>query len=101
LVGRGCQNHPTVSELRKGSKDKEIRYPKCNLSDSCVPLSSKRVGSDMYALFKLQEPMLFRGSMEFSPNVRGPKTIATSLILPTPSTIAGALATFYLDTQKT
>jgi CRISPR-associated protein Cmr3 len=45
----------------------------------------------MYALFKLQEPMLFRGSMEFSPNVRGPKTIATSLILPTPSTIAGAL----------
>ena len=54
----------------------------------------------MYALFKLQEPMLFRGSMEFSPNVRGPKTIVTSLILPTPSTIAGALATFYLDTQK-
>jgi len=55
----------------------------------------------MYALFRLNGPMLFRGPMEFSPYVRGPKTTASSLILPTPSTIAGALATFYLDAQKT
>jgi CRISPR-associated protein Cmr3 len=54
----------------------------------------------MHASFRLHEPMLFRGPMEFSPYVRGPKTIASSLILPTPSTIAGALATLCLDTQK-
>jgi CRISPR-associated protein Cmr3 len=38
--------------------------------------------------------------MEFSPFVRGPKTVARSLILPTPSTIAGTLATLCLDAQK-
>ena len=54
----------------------------------------------MHILFRLHEPMLFRGPTEFSPYIRGPKTVASSLILPTPSTIAGALATFYLDTQK-
>jgi len=54
----------------------------------------------MHVLFRLYEPMLFRGPMEFSPFVRGPKTIARSLILPTPSTIAGALATLCLDVQK-
>jgi len=54
----------------------------------------------MHVLFRLYEPMLFRGPMEFSPFVRGPKTVARSLILPTPSTIAGALATLCLDAQK-
>jgi len=38
--------------------------------------------------------------MEFSPFIRGPKTVARSLTLPTPSTIAGALATLCLDVQK-
>jgi len=54
----------------------------------------------MHVRFRLYEPMLFRRPMEFSPFVRGPKAIARSLILPTPSTIAGALATLCLDIQK-
>lgn len=51
----------------------------------------------MRVSFDLYEPMLFRGPMEFSPDVRGPKTIAESLVLPTPSTVAGALATLLVD----
>jgi len=54
----------------------------------------------MHVLFSLYESMLFRGSMEFSPFVRGPKTVARSLILPTPSTIAGALASLSLDVRR-
>jgi CRISPR-associated protein Cmr3 len=44
-------------------------------------------------LFRITEPMLFRSSGEFSPQARGPFSFARSLLLPTPSTIAGCLAT--------
>jgi len=40
---------------------------------------------------------MFRGSMEFSPFVRGPQTAALSLPVPLPSTVAGATATLVLD----
>jgi len=44
-------------------------------------------------LFKIVSPMFFRGPGEFSPQARGPFSFARSLILPTPSTLAGCLAT--------
>jgi CRISPR-associated protein Cmr3 len=44
-------------------------------------------------LFRITEPILFRSSGEFSPQARGPFSFAKSLLLPTPSTIAGCLAT--------
>jgi CRISPR-associated protein Cmr3 len=50
---------------------------------------------DMLAKFKLLQPMLFRSAGEFDPSSRGVYSRATSFILPTPSTIAGVLATIF------
>jgi CRISPR-associated protein Cmr3 len=47
----------------------------------------------MIVKFKPIEPMMFRGPGEFSPVARGPQAHATSLPLPTPSTVSGCLAT--------
>src|SRR5690349_9982890 len=47
--------------------------------------------------FKIVEPMMFKGSAEFSADVTGPHAMAQSSILPYPSTIAGALATLALE----
>lgn len=47
--------------------------------------------------FRLFEPMMFRGSGEFDPSARGLQARAASLMLPTPSTIAGAIATMLLE----
>jgi len=44
-------------------------------------------------LFRIVSPMLFRAPGEFSPQARGPFSAARSLLLPTPSTVAGCLAT--------
>lgn len=54
----------------------------------------KSVGS---ILFEPSGTLMFRGPMEFSPTVRGPQTIARTLPLPLPSTIAGCLTTLLLD----
>src|SRR6476661_3712638 len=51
--------------------------------------------------FKVVEPMMFKGSAEFSPDVMGPRAMAQSNILPYPSTIAGALATLVLEQDPT
>ncbi len=42
---------------------------------------------------RICSPMFFRAPGEFSPTARGPRATAESLPLPTPSTIAGLLAT--------
>jgi len=47
----------------------------------------------MIIKFKPIGPMMFRGPGEFSPVARGPQAYATSLPLPTPSTVSGCLAT--------
>ncbi|MEM4649212.1 MAG: type III-B CRISPR module-associated Cmr3 family protein [Candidatus Bathyarchaeia archaeon] len=47
--------------------------------------------------FKIIEPMMFRGSGEFDPFVKGAHSRASSLLLPTPSTIAGSLATYCIS----
>lgn len=47
--------------------------------------------------FRIVEPMMFKGSAEFSPDVTGPQVMARSNILPYPSTVAGALATLVLE----
>ena len=44
-------------------------------------------------LFRTVSPMLFRSPGEFQPEAKGPLAIAKTLLLPTPSTIAGCLAT--------
>jgi len=49
-------------------------------------------------IFKIVEPMMFRGSGEFDPFVRGTQSRALTLPLPTPSTVAGALATYCIST---
>jgi CRISPR type III-B/RAMP module-associated protein Cmr3 len=49
-------------------------------------------------IFKIVEPMMFRGSGEFDPFVRGVQSKALTLPLPTPSTVAGALATYCIAT---
>ncbi|MCD6487675.1 MAG: hypothetical protein J7K21_00420 [Desulfurococcales archaeon] len=54
----------------------------------------RRIGS---ILFEPNGPLMFRGPMEFTPTVRGPQTLARTLPLPLPSTIAGCLATLLLD----
>lgn len=41
--------------------------------------------------------LMFRGPMEFTPVVRGPQTLARTLSLPLPSTVAGCLATLLID----
>ena len=46
----------------------------------------------MLIKFKLTGPMMFRGTGEFSPMARGPRAYATSLPLPTPSTVSGCIA---------
>jgi len=48
-------------------------------------------------LFEPNDLLMFRGHMEFTPTVRGPQTLAKTLPLPLPSTIAGCLATLLLD----
>ena len=47
--------------------------------------------------FKILEPMMFRKWGEFDPSSRGVFSSATSLSLPTPSTIAGAIATLIVS----
>ncbi|MEM2158432.1 MAG: type III-B CRISPR module-associated Cmr3 family protein [Sulfolobales archaeon] len=47
--------------------------------------------------FRMVESMMFRGPGEFDPFVRGTYSKALSLILPTPSTIAGVLATYCIS----
>jgi CRISPR-associated protein Cmr3 len=47
--------------------------------------------------FSIVEPMLFRSSGEFDPFVRGTYSKATSLIMPSPSTVAGTLATYCIS----
>ncbi|MEM3390227.1 MAG: type III-B CRISPR module-associated Cmr3 family protein [Thermoproteota archaeon] len=48
-------------------------------------------------LFEPTGPLMFRGPMEFTPVVRGPQTLARTLPLPLPSTVAGCLATLLID----
>jgi CRISPR type III-B/RAMP module-associated protein Cmr3 len=45
-------------------------------------------------IFKIVEPMMFRESGEFDPFVRGVQSKASTLPLPTPSTVVGALTTY-------
>jgi CRISPR-associated protein Cmr3 len=54
------------------------------------------------AAFKILEPYLFRGSGEFDPSTRGVYSSAYSLLVPSPSTAAGAIATVfeYIDTRS-
>jgi CRISPR-associated protein Cmr3 len=47
--------------------------------------------------FSIVEPMLFRSSGEFDPHVRGTFSRATSLIMPSPSTVVGTLATYCIS----
>lgn len=47
--------------------------------------------------FRIIQPMIFRGPGEFDPYVRGTYSRALSLTLPTPSTIAGSLATYCIS----
>jgi len=47
--------------------------------------------------FRLIEPMLFRGAGEFDPFVRGTFSRAVTLAMPTPSTVAGTLATYCIS----
>jgi len=49
----------------------------------------------MLIKFKILGPMFFRGPGEFDPSSRGVYSMGKSFILPTPSTIAGALATLF------
>lgn len=48
-------------------------------------------------VFRVVEPMMFRGASEFAPTSRGPQAGAWSKPLPPPSTLAGALATLVLE----
>jgi CRISPR-associated protein Cmr3 len=54
------------------------------------------------AVFRALEPYLFRGPGEFDPSTRGVYSSASSLPVPSPSTVAGALATTYeyVDTKS-
>ncbi|MEM1521064.1 MAG: type III-B CRISPR module-associated Cmr3 family protein [Candidatus Korarchaeum sp.] len=45
-------------------------------------------------IFRIIEPMMFRGPGEFDPFVRGTYSRAATLAMPSPSTVAGALATY-------
>nr|MDO8080275.1 type III-B CRISPR module-associated Cmr3 family protein [Candidatus Freyarchaeota archaeon] len=47
--------------------------------------------------FRIIEPMMFRGPGEFDPSARGAQSHASSLDIPSPSTIAGAIATHTLN----
>lgn len=48
-------------------------------------------------IFRVIEPMMFRGSGEFDPWVRGTYSRASTLAMPSPSTIAGALASYCIS----
>jgi len=54
------------------------------------------------ALFRVLEPYLFRGPGEFDPSTRGVYSSAYSLLAPSPSSAAGAIATTfeYMDTSS-
>lgn len=52
---------------------------------------------DLTICFRIVESMMFRGPGEFDPYVRGVHSRALSLALPTPSTIAGSLATYCIS----
>jgi CRISPR-associated protein Cmr3 len=47
------------------------------------------------AVFRVLEPYLFRGPGEFDPSTRGVYSSAFSFLVPSPSTVAGALATTF------
>lgn len=47
--------------------------------------------------FKIVEPMMFRGPGEFDPFVRGTYSRAATLPMPSPSTVAGTLATYCIS----
>lgn len=49
------------------------------------------------AIFRIVEPMIFRGSGEFDPSVRGTYSRAISLAVPSPSTVAGTIATYCIS----
>ncbi len=51
-------------------------------------------------MFRIMEPMMFRSASELSTTTRGPQTVALSRPLPSPSTIAGALATLILQAEN-
>jgi len=56
------------------------------------------VSGETFSLrFRILEPMMFRRAGEFDPSSRGIYSSARSFILPTPSTIAGAVATLILE----
>ncbi|MEM2126668.1 MAG: type III-B CRISPR module-associated Cmr3 family protein [Candidatus Bathyarchaeia archaeon] len=48
-------------------------------------------------IFRFVEPMMFRGPGEFDPFVRGTYSRAMTLPMPSPSTVAGTLATYYIS----
>ena len=48
-------------------------------------------------IFRFVEPMMFRGPGEFDPFVRGTYSRAMTLAVPSPSTVAGTLATYYIS----
>ncbi|MEM3404676.1 MAG: type III-B CRISPR module-associated Cmr3 family protein [Sulfolobales archaeon] len=47
--------------------------------------------------FRITEPMMFRGPGEFDPFVRGTYSRALTLAIPSPSTVAGTLATYCIS----
>lgn len=47
--------------------------------------------------FRIIEPIMFRGPGEFDPSARGAQSRASSFDIPSPSTIAGAIATYTLS----
>lgn len=54
--------------------------------------------SEISLSFRIIEPMMFRGPGEFDPSARGAQSDALSFDVPSPSTIAGAIATYMLNT---
>jgi len=55
------------------------------------------MSSNCTVKFRIFEPMMFRGPGEFDPSARGLQARAVSLMLPSPSTIAGTLSTVLLE----
>ncbi|MEM3819862.1 MAG: type III-B CRISPR module-associated Cmr3 family protein, partial [Nitrososphaerota archaeon] len=47
--------------------------------------------------FRIVEPMMFRGPGEFDPSVRGTYSRAMTLAMPSPSTVAGTIATYCIS----
>lgn len=48
-------------------------------------------------LFRFLEPMMFRSPGEFDPYVRGTHSRAVSMLMPSPSTVSGVIATYSLS----